>query len=338
MKIGLRTIKTGIAVSLSMLVANLLKIEYPFFTMVAALIAIQPTISDSWKIGFNRMLGTFIGALMGLIFVLLVPANFVLGGLGIILLIYIMNKLHWNEAINIAGVVFIAVFLNISANHVAYALNRLFDTFIGIGIAVIVNFLIYPPTYETKAIKELKIVSRDIWKYHIEVLDILLKQNEGFFQLDGFIKEIEVIDNEIKESEKLINLQLKGEKILVYGSRNNKEIVIIMKLLKENFHHLLNLYGVLKKGVDVEITNIIKEDLVNIKEKLQSYKEEEIEVLNNGVSIDIKPVIEMIQKVKKRLKFSEDLNQYPTDEVVKMMVILYNLEETLSKFNIAKSF
>ncbi|MBM7615562.1 FUSC family protein [Alkaliphilus hydrothermalis] len=335
MKIGLRTIKTGIAISLSMLVVGLLDTD-PFFTMVAALIAIQPTISDSWRIGVNRMLGTFIGALVGLIFVSFTPQNFIFAGIGIILLIYIMNQLRWNESINIAGVVFIAVFVNISTNHLGYAFNRLIDTFIGIGIAVLINYLIYPPTYDVKATEEIKKASRDIWKYYIVALGILLRQKPESMDISD--KEIEMMDQEIKESEKFIKLQLKEDKLWVYGKRNSKEIVIIIKLIKENFQHFLNLYSVLKKDIAPEVTDLIKADLILILERMKRYSEDEVEILQNEKPIDLTPVMEIIQKIKNRLKFSEDINQYPTDEVVKMMVILYNLEEALSKFNIIKSF
>ncbi|WP_026476782.1 FUSC family protein [Alkaliphilus transvaalensis] len=334
MKIGLRTIKTGIAVSLSMLVANLLQIGSPFFAMVAALIAIQPTITDSWKIGFNRMLGTLIGAIMGVVFAIILPSNFILAGIGIIILIYLMNRLGWNEAINIAGVVFIVVFLGEDSDHISYALNRLYDTFIGIGIAVIVNYLIYPPTYDSKAVLELKKVSRDIWKYHLMALKILLNQDD----LEISENDINLIDEEIKESEKFLNLQLKEEKVLVYGERSSKEIVLTMKLLKENFQHFLNLYGVLTKGISPEVINLVKKDFTTIKETLEAIKKEELEILDGGKAVDLKPVIKSIQTIKKQLKFSPEINNYPTDEVVKMLVILYNLEETLSKFNIIKSF
>ncbi|AOY75356.1 hypothetical protein BJL90_05245 [Clostridium formicaceticum] len=80
MKIGLRTIKTGIAVTVSLVISNMLRIESPFFAAIAAIIAMQPTVSDSWKTGVNRILGTVIGAIVGAIFVALSPGNPLLGG------------------------------------------------------------------------------------------------------------------------------------------------------------------------------------------------------------------------------------------------------------------
>lgn len=336
MKIGLRTIKTGIAISLAMLISSLLNIEYPFFAMIAALIAIQPTVSDSWRVGVNRMLGTFIGAIIGLAFVVYVPVNFVFAGLGIILLIYIMNKLHWNEAINIAAVVFIAVFLNISQGHVNYALNRLLDTFIGIAIAVMINYLIYPPTYDRKAITEIKKVSKGIWKFHMKVLDILLIQEEQGIIISE--DEMDHIERELIGIDKFIELQVKEEKVKIYGGNNSKEIMLNHKLVKEIYQHLLNIQGVMNKGINTEIIGLVSEEMSLVKEQFENLRNIEIDIFSKENKVDLTPMIGVIQRVKKQFKFSKDINQYPADEVIKMLVVIYNLEETFSKFNIMTSF
>lgn len=53
MKIGPRTLKTGIAVTLSLVVANLLKIDSPDYAVIAAIIVMQPSVSDSWQKGVD---------------------------------------------------------------------------------------------------------------------------------------------------------------------------------------------------------------------------------------------------------------------------------------------
>ena len=69
-KIGLRTIKTGIAVTLSLLVSSLLKLEYPFFVAMTSIISMDKTAMNSMKMGRNRILGTFIGAIVGILFII----------------------------------------------------------------------------------------------------------------------------------------------------------------------------------------------------------------------------------------------------------------------------
>ncbi|SCY62165.1 FUSC family protein [Alkaliphilus peptidifermentans] len=333
MKIGLRTIKTGIAVSITMLVANLLKIEYPFFALVAALIAIQPTVSDSWHSGVNRMIGTFIGAFVGVIFGIIAPINFILVGVGLILLIHIMNRLGWSESINIAGVVFLAIIVSDNSGQTIYAINRLVDTFIGISIALGVNYLIFPPTYDRKAITVINNVFYNVWQCIDKVTDTILGDENQLLFIE---KEIEGIELELNESEKFLQLQIKEEKVKVYGQYNCNEMQMRIKLIKETFQHLKNLHGVLEKGVKGEVVDLIIDDIVELKELLEE-NNQPISLKQRNL-VNLQPAINLIRKVKKRFKYDPRVNQYSADDVIKMMVVIYNLEELLSKLNLLNDF
>ncbi|KAB3530306.1 aromatic acid exporter family protein [Alkaliphilus pronyensis] len=326
MKIGLRTIKTGIAVSTTMLVTDFLNIEYPFFALIAALIAMQPTVSDSWHSGINRIIGTFIGAFVGLLFGFIAPINFLLVGLGLILLIYTMNRLGWTDSINIAGVVFLAIILNDEGVHIIYAVNRLIDTFIGISIALGVNYLIFPPTYDKKAISVINNVSSQVWLCIDKAVDMLTNEENYLEEIANIINEIEV---ELSESDKFLQLQLKEEKVKVYGVYNSKEMQIRLNLVKETLQHLHNLYGALEKGVKKEVLEIIIEDINILKD---SMKKNHLPISKKQKRlINLQPSINIIRTIKKGLKYNPRVNQYPTDDVVRLMVVIYNLEELMSK-------
>ena len=142
MKIGLRTFKTGIAVALSLMMVQILHLESVIFVSIAALIGMQPTVSDSWKVGGNRILGTIVGTLFGLLMALILPGHFLLAGVGVVVLILLMNQLKIPEGITISCVVFISIFMNTQNDILPYALSRLTDTFLGIGIALMVNYFI----------------------------------------------------------------------------------------------------------------------------------------------------------------------------------------------------
>lgn len=148
MKFGLRIIKTGLAVSLCVLVAKLLHLEYPFYSAIAAVIAMQATIADSLKQGLHRMQGTIVGAIIGFLFALIMVGNPWWTGLGLIITLAILKLMHWNEAMNIASIVFIAIMVNITGRPMNYAINRIIDTAIGITIAFLVNRFVFPPRYK----------------------------------------------------------------------------------------------------------------------------------------------------------------------------------------------
>lgn len=334
MKIGLRTIKTGIAVGLTMVIAKALQIEYPFFAIVAALIAVQPTVSDSWRVGLNRILGTLIGAVVGVVLVSLFPANFALLGIGTIILITIMNRLGWNEAINIAGVVLIAIFLDVGVNHISYAFHRLVDTFIGISVAVLVNYLIYPPTYDAKVLEGIREISKNMLLMNLYILENVRKDKE--FNSNSIDERISLakVEDAIEEAEKYIKLQVKEEKIKVYGDTKAKELIIIVKIVKENHQHLQHIIGVVNKGVNKEVTSLVLEDLESIQKQLNDYLGYAGTGLAAEKGFDFESIMESIRSAKQKIKFNQEINRYPTEEVVKMLVYIYNLEESIVKLNI----
>jgi uncharacterized membrane protein YgaE (UPF0421/DUF939 family) len=142
----MRNIKTGIAVLISIAISRVLKSEYPFFAAVAAIVAMQSSVEGSLKAGKNRMLGTFVGAIVGYVFALIDPGNVILCSVGIMMVIYLCNILNWKDAVSIGGIVFLAIMLNLDGGSpLYYSLNRIQDTFIGIAVALIINRYIAPP-------------------------------------------------------------------------------------------------------------------------------------------------------------------------------------------------
>lgn len=153
--IGMRNIKTALSVFLCVLVSRLLKMEYPFYAAIAAVISMSSSVTDSYIAGRNRMFGTFVGAMIGLLFSLVLPGNILLCGVGIIIIIYICNILNWNKSISIACIVFTAIMTNLNGrNPFSYSFNRLLDTLLGITIALAVNYIFIPPKYVDKIIHQ----------------------------------------------------------------------------------------------------------------------------------------------------------------------------------------
>jgi uncharacterized membrane protein YgaE (UPF0421/DUF939 family) len=149
--IGTRNLKTAFAVVVCMGISKILKLEYPFFVAIAAIISMENSLANSFKAGRSRMMGTIIGAGFGLIGALIEPGNAIVCGIGIIGVIYCCNLLKWRKPVAFAGVVFMAVMVSTQGkNPFLYSMNRILDTFIGIVVAVIINYLIFPPDYFPK--------------------------------------------------------------------------------------------------------------------------------------------------------------------------------------------
>ena len=148
-KLGMRTVKTGISVSLGMVMAQLINLKSPVFVVIGAITAMRASVSESFIMGKNRMLGTLVGAIIGLITSNIFPRNALFLGIGIILVIYIHNLFSWKQSITLSTIVFSVIFMNTSSDQLAYALNRILDTFVGISVSMVVNYFIASPDKES---------------------------------------------------------------------------------------------------------------------------------------------------------------------------------------------
>lgn len=144
--IGMRNIKTALAVVLSVIFAEVFHLESAFFVATGALISMETTVRKGIKAGISRVLGTFIGGCFGVAMFLIDPGNLILLFVGIVILISLLNILQWHDSISMACVVFCAIMITMSSeNIILYAFQRTFDTIVGIVISIIINYVISPP-------------------------------------------------------------------------------------------------------------------------------------------------------------------------------------------------
>ncbi len=174
---------------LSVLISKVLKLEYPFFTVIAAIFSMENSIASTYKAGLYRLIGTLVGAFVGVIFIYIQPGNALLMAIGTILLIFICNTFKWDRAVPIAGVMFAAIMLSLNnKNPLQYSFSRVLDTFVGIVIAVAVNYLIFPPNNLTQMRKSLNDISKKISTVIVDF--VCLGKNVDLTSL-----RIEVIDS-----------------------------------------------------------------------------------------------------------------------------------------------
>ena len=143
--IGWRIIKTGIAVALCIWITQLLKFKHPFYSAIAAVLAMQATIEGSLITGVHRMQGTIVGALTGCVFALIAVRSPWWTGLGLIVTMTVLKYLEWHKEMTIASIVFIAISVNLTGKPLDYAFNRIIDTALGITVAYLVNRWVVPP-------------------------------------------------------------------------------------------------------------------------------------------------------------------------------------------------
>lgn len=153
--IGMRILKSALAVSLCMVINHLRGDSgIVFYSQLAALWCIQMYRSNTISNALQRMTGTVVGALFGLIYLLLyphmistgvnnVPVEIISIFIGVILVIYTTVLIKRKQASYFSCVVFLSIVINHigDANPYLFVWNRFLDTVIGILIGLLINNL-----------------------------------------------------------------------------------------------------------------------------------------------------------------------------------------------------
>lgn len=152
---GARIWKTVIAVFICAVLGMIFDV-HPFYSMIAAVLCMQSSTSDSIEKGVIRCVGTFLGGFAAVIILLiidftpLVPFSFIyytLICLCIAPIIYSTVLLDRKPSAFISCVVFLSIVLSHYEveNHYLFALQRVLETITGILTAVLVNHFIKNP-------------------------------------------------------------------------------------------------------------------------------------------------------------------------------------------------
>ena len=152
MKIGARVFKTGLAITLSIYLASLLGFQSPSGAAVAATFAIQPSVYRSWQSIVENVQGNVIGAIVAVLFLLLIGANPILIGIAVIIVITVHLKLKLHDTIPMSIVTIILMMSGVPSNEgvLAYAMTRFLVILVGVLAAFIVNISFLRPNYEKK--------------------------------------------------------------------------------------------------------------------------------------------------------------------------------------------
>lgn len=209
-RIGMRTVKTSLAVTVTIIISELLDMESPFFASIAAIIAMKASVSESFTMGKNRMLGTIFGAIIALFFSYTIPINALSIGIGILVIIYTCNLFGWKNAIQMSTIVFLSIILNYEeGRRLNYALYRTFDTLVGLVIGTVINYFIAPPdTNQQKLIKE---SADDIYSKVKSILESLIIKSKKE-SLDELKAKLDLLEEEYAVYKKETKLNILKDK------------------------------------------------------------------------------------------------------------------------------
>jgi uncharacterized membrane protein YgaE (UPF0421/DUF939 family) len=144
--VGLRTVKTAVAVVIAMILVE------PYgatssrliLAMLGAMAAVQPTFKESLEACVTQTIGVIAGVAVGVIFVALPTGPLTSVLLGIILIITVYNLLPSAFSPSLPCFILVMVCTDAEMAPIAYALGRIWDTAIGLGVGMLINMVVFP--------------------------------------------------------------------------------------------------------------------------------------------------------------------------------------------------
>ena len=295
--IGMRSLKTGLAVLICLALYTVLPLNQPTLAVLVAVMAIQNNIVDSVTFSKNRLIGTILGTIIGIVYIQVAGDSLIFVAVGVIVLITLLNKLNQSRNIVIALVLFINIITGVvTGNPIIYGLNRFANTLVGILVGFLINYFIKPPN-------QISNIKHNV----IEIVD-----------------EIEHVVKELIFSDKDIDLQIfKKELLLIEESlsiynEDKKYLVAVMDKIKYVENSIDN-YRILYSHI-----NIIKDKRgILDKQNIQQVKVVfgEVYIPQKNISSDEAYILiynyHISEIMKKIIKIKNDLESVSEGKAVK---------------------
>lgn len=193
--VGMRTIKTALAVVLALLVveqygASPAKVV---FATIGAISAVGPTFTASLLACLTQICGVTVGVLLALFMLMLNIPPMVAVGIGIIAILAGYQGLRLKLVPVLPCLVLVNVCLNPEVEAVSYSLGRIWDTAIGLAIGMAVNTLIFPYDNSLKIRQTMEGLDKDL----IEFLEDMFDGDEHLPETDCLEKKIDALEGQL---------------------------------------------------------------------------------------------------------------------------------------------
>lgn len=248
MKLGARIFKTGIAIVLALLAAEMFNFPNPVFAGIAAVFAVQPTIYRSYLTIIEQIQANLIGAVIAVLLVLVFGKGILVIGLAAIIAILIILKLKLENTIGLALVTVIAIMEAPQTDFIQFSAIRFSTIMTGVFASFVVNLIFIPPKYETKLYHKIENITEEILKW----IRLSNRHSSDFHLLK---KDFEKIRERLTKAEQLYLLYkeernylkssdiAKSRKLVIYrqmisSARRSFEILKRLNRYENELNHL----------------------------------------------------------------------------------------------------
>ena len=212
-RIGLRTIKSAIAVVIALWVVD----QYGasgsklIFALIGALSAMEPTFTKSVRSCLTQICGVIFGAVFGVLMSRLPIDSIWVIGLGVIIIITAYNALQLTLSPALPCIILVTICTTADIVPAEYALGRIWDTTIGLAIGLVINMLFFPYDNSRQIRESIRSLDRDLMEFL-----------EDYFDGDGDLPDAEKMNRRIEEIETQLSV-FAGQR-LPYWKRHMREL------------------------------------------------------------------------------------------------------------------
>jgi uncharacterized membrane protein YgaE (UPF0421/DUF939 family) len=145
-------VRAAVAAAAAVATAQYLHSQLPICALVTAVLVTDPSTTQTRRLALPRLAGTLLGAATGALLSEVIPSNPLAIGIVIMVAMLLSHLLRLQGAARVAGLVAGIILLH-KDHPVTYAGQRLVETTLGLGFAVLVSFVpklirtdAHPPT------------------------------------------------------------------------------------------------------------------------------------------------------------------------------------------------
>lgn len=180
--VGMRTLKTALAVTISIIAAEQLGTSGSrlIYAAIGAMAAMENTFISSLKACLAQLLGVVVGTLLAFLLCLLPIPVEIRVCIGVVLIISLLSVLRLHESPVLACLILVTICTDEDIAAFNFALSRIWDTAIGLSIGFAVNMLILPYDNSRK-------IQRLVEKLDLEFIGFL----EDMYDGDAFFPDAE---------------------------------------------------------------------------------------------------------------------------------------------------
>lgn len=212
--IGLRTVKTAVAVIVAMILVELYGTTDSklIFAMLGAMAAVQPTFKESVESCLTQIVGVLFGAAMGVMLLMLKLPPLVAVGIGIVLTITLYNFLHIRFSPSLPCFILVMLCTGGESQPMSYALGRIWDTAIGLTVGMLINTLVFPYDNSWRIRSTAQLLDRE-----------LILFLEDMFDGDGKLPDTKVTTRAIDDMARQLEI-FSNQKLILRLQRQRQEL------------------------------------------------------------------------------------------------------------------